>query len=179
MAEYKAFAEGVEVRSEVILSFVEVMGAFRRLAESILQEHGIPDLQPDAWYPQQAWLDSFKAITERIGVKTLYVMARQIPISASISPEIDSLEKAFFELDKAYRESHRGGDVGHYIFVKTGDRTGQVKTLNPYPCDFDRGLLDSLARRFEPDNPYLEVTHLDSAPCKQRGAESCTFNLCW
>lgn len=182
MAQFKAFAPGVEVRGDVVLSFVDVMGAFKSLAEGILEDNGIKDPSPEGWYLQQAWLNSFKTITEQIGPNTLFQLARQIPLSAGASKlygNIDTLETALFVLDEAYRSSHRGGEVGHYIFVKTGERSGQMHTMNPYPCDFDRGLLDSLTRRFEPVNPYLDVFHNDQAPCKKSGADSCTYTIAW
>lgn len=179
MAQYKAFAPDVEVLGDVVLSFVEVMGAFKSLAEGILRDHGIVSPQPSQWYSQQAWLNSFETIVDQIGPNTLFLLARQIPLSAPISPEIDTLEKALFSLDEAYRGAHRGGEAGHYIFVKTGERSGQMHTLNPYPCDFDRGLLDALTRRFEPANPYLDVVHHDHAPCKKMGADSCTHTITW
>lgn len=179
MAQYRAFDPSVEVMGEVVLSFVEVMGAFKRLAENILKENHIVDPKPGHWYSQQSWLDSFKSISEKIGPNTVFLLARQIPTSAEIDETIDSLEKALFGLDEAYRNSHRGGEAGHYTFVKTGRRTGQMHTLNPYPCEFDRGLLDALTRRFEPTNPYLDVFHHDNAPCKGRGADSCTYTITW
>lgn len=179
MAQFKAFAPDVEVLGDVVLSFVEVMGAFRRLAEQILAEHGIESPQSGEWYSQQSWLDSFKAITEQIGPNTLFMLARQIPLSAPMPGEIDTVEKALFSLDAAYRATHRGGEVGHYIFVKSGDRSGQMHTMNPYPCDFDRGILDALTRRFEPANPYLDIVHHDDAPCKKKGADSCTYTISW
>ena len=179
MAQFKAFSPEVEVRSEVILSFIEVMGAFRRLADEILRDHGIRDLMPGYWIPQQAWLDSFAAILDKIGPNTLFYLARQIPTSADIQPDIDTLEKALFSLDEAYRMSHRGGEVGHYIFYKTGEQTGRMETKTPYPCDFDRGILDALTRRFEPSNPYLEVRHLDTEPCKKDGSEYCSYAISW
>jgi hypothetical protein len=179
MAQFKAFAPNVEVEGSVVISVVDVMGAFKRLAEGILEDNGIENPQPGRWYSQQAWLNSFKTIAEQIGPNTLFQLARHIPLGASIDPEIDHIEKALFSLDQAYRHTHRGGEVGHYIFVKTGERTGQMHTMNPYPCDFDRGLLDALTRRFEPANPYLDLIHHDSAPCKKTGADSCTYTVFW
>ncbi len=179
MAQFKAFAPGVEVRGEAVLTFVEAMGAFRRLAREILRDHGIDEPEPGQWYPQQAWLDSFRTISEQVGPTTLVQLARQIPTSADIAPDIDTLEKALFHLDMAYRGTHRGGEVGHYTFVKNGERSGHIYTMNPYPCDFDRGILDALSRRFEPANPYLQIVHHDGEPCKKDGADSCTYTISW
>lgn len=179
MAQFNAFEPGVEVMGSVVTSFIDVMGAFKSLAEGILKDNGIVDPRPGQWYSQQSWLNSFKTITDQIGPNTVFLLARQIPTSADISPAIDTIEKALFGLDQAYRDSHRNGEAGHYIFVKTGAKTGQMHTLNPYPCDFDRGILDALAKRFEPANPYLDIVHHDNAPCKRQGADSCTYTITW
>ena len=46
MAQFKAFDPNVEVRGDVVLSTINVMGAFKRIAIGILEDHGILDLQP-------------------------------------------------------------------------------------------------------------------------------------
>ncbi len=38
MTQFKAFAPNVEVVGEIVCSFVQVMGAFKSLAEGILEE---------------------------------------------------------------------------------------------------------------------------------------------
>ena len=47
---------------------------------------------------------------------------------------------------------------------------------NPYPCDFDRGILTTLAAKFERAS---RVTHDDSAPCRKNGADSCKYIIAW
>lgn len=179
MAQFKSFSTNVEVRSELVLAILDVMGAFRTIAVEILLEHGIEDPQPGLWYSQQAWLDTLAAISKRVGPNTLYQMARQIPTGAMIPPEIDTIEKAFANLDDEYKMAHRGGEIGHYSYVRSGDRSAKIVCRNPYPCDFDRGIIEALARRFEPDNVLLDIRHDDPMHCKKMGAEACTFTVNW
>ena len=63
MSEFKAFAPGVQVIGQSVLSIVEGMGAFRETALRILKEHNIINPQPNHWYVQQDWLDAFKVNT--------------------------------------------------------------------------------------------------------------------
>jgi hypothetical protein len=179
MAEFKAFDSGVEVQGSVVLSFVHVMGAFKGIALGILKDNGIDDPKPHLWYSQQAWLDSFSTIAQKVGPNTLYQIGRHLPSEGRYPPTIDSIERALEELDVAYKTSHRGGDVGFYRFESTGMRSGKITTFTPYPCEFDRGLIHSLAQHFEPPDSFVDVRHDDSVPCKKLGADFCTHHVSW
>ena len=179
MAQFEAFSSRVEVLGEVVLSLVNVMGAFKSISRDALRKNGIVDPQPDKWYPQQAWLDSFKVIADKVGPNTLYQVGRQVPQQYNFPPGINSIESAMSDLDEAYRMSHRGGEVGHYRFRILGLNVGQMTCDNPYPCDFDRGIISALAERFEPPGALVDVRHQEDAPCKKQGADSCTYTISW
>ena len=180
MAQFKAFASGVEVNGETVLSVVDGMGTFKASALRILAEHNIPNPQPGKWCPQQAWLDAFKEIAGKMGDTTLLAIGRKIPENAKWPPEIDALEKALASIDVAYHMNHRGGEIGYYQFEKTGDKSGKMICNNPYPCDFDRGIVDAVARKFKPqDVALVNVKHDDSQPCRKKGADSCTYLITW
>lgn len=179
MAEFKAFESGVEVKGAVVLSFVHVMGAFKGIALGILKDNGIEDPQSHLWYSQQAWLDSFATIAREVGPNTLYQIGRHLPSEGHYPPTIDSIERALEDLDIAYRTSHRGGDVGYYRFEPTGMTSGKITTFTPYPCEFDRGLIHSLAHKFEPPDSFVDVRHDDTGPCKKLGADYCMHHISW
>lgn len=51
---------------------------------------------------------------------------------------------------------------------------------NPYPCDFDHGIISAMARRFQPkDSLVVHVEHMDSEPCRKQGADSCSYLVEW
>jgi len=176
MAEFKAFTFGVEVNGETVLSIINGMESRREEALDILKKNGISDPRPGEWYPQQAWLDAFREIAERFGDGCLYEIGKKIPENAKFPPHIDSLEKALLSIDAAYHVNHRGGGIGSYKFEKTGGHSGVMVCKNPYPCSFDRGIIEALVRAFSPE---ASVRHDAGAPCRQHGADSCTYIIEW
>lgn len=194
MAQFKAMAENVEVNGETVLSIAEGMSFSKSEALRILAENGIKDPKPGMWYPQQSWLNAFEVIAKKIGANTLFLIGMKIPENAKFPPQIDSIEKALPAIDVAYHMNHRiNGEllfnpangqmkegIGHYGFKKTGEKEAVMECNNPYPCDFDRGIIEAMAKRFKPQGTILvSITHSDNMPCRKNGADSCTYKIKW
>jgi len=179
MAEFVAMALNVEVNGQTVLAIVNGMGAFRSVALEILKSHNIDNPKAGSWYPQQAWLDAFKEIKGRIGTATLFQIGQKIPENAELPPQIDSIEKALESIDVAYHMNHRGGEIGRYAYSKLGPNQGKLVSANPYPCEFDLGLVTSFARRFSPVGHPARVAHDDAQPCRRKGGGSCTYLVSW
>lgn len=179
MAQFQSYSQGVLVNGQTVLSLVHGMGAFSKTALQILERHGIQSPDANGWYPQQAWLNAFQEISKSIGPQTLNQIGQSIPKDAKFPPGIDTLEKALASIDGAYHMNHRGGEIGHYTFRKTGEKTGVMECRNPYPCEFDRGIIEAIARRFVRTGSTLKVTHDPSKPCRSKQGDSCTFLVSW
>ncbi|MDH3347022.1 MAG: hypothetical protein OEM02_02825 [Desulfobulbaceae bacterium] len=180
MAQFKAYSDGVEVNGETVLSVLEAMSVFRAQAEKILEENGLINPEPGKWYNQQAWLNAFKYIADEIGPNTLYSIGRKVPESAQFPADIDSIEKALGAIDVAYNMNHRGGKIGHYSFELTGLKSAKITCNNPYPCDFDNGIIESMAKKFQPaDSIMVMVSHDTTASCRKNGADSCIYKISW
>ena len=50
---------------------------------------------------------------------------------------------------------------------------------NPYPCAFDRGIIEAAAKRFAAQSFLVNAVHDDSCDCRNRGGESCTYHVNW
>jgi hypothetical protein len=179
MAQFRAFSPSVFVNGQTVLSVMKGMGAFSQMASDILARHGIKDLDPAAWYPQQAWLDAFGDISKSVGPRTLDRIGMSIPESAKFPPGIDGVESALASIDVAYHLNHRGGEIGHYAFAKTGENQGVMECRNPYPCDFDHGIIQAMTKRFTSPGKTSTVTHDTSKPCRAQQGDSCTFLISW
>jgi len=179
MPEFVALSPNVEVNGQTVLAVVDGMGAFRNLALEILKRHGVDDPKLEGWYRQQLWLDAFKEIYERVGKSTLNLIGRKIPENAKFPPEIDSIDKALPAIDVAYHMNHRGGEIGHYAFTELGPNQAKAVCANPYPCDFDLGLIQSMAKRFQPAGRTSTVAHDQTQPCRRKGGDSCTYLVSW
>jgi len=180
MAQFKAFAAGVEVNGETVLSVVDGMGAFQSKAIQILAENGISNPQAGKWYSQQAWLDAFKVIAEKMGGATIFLIGKGIPKNAQFPSDIDTLDKALASIDIAYHMNHRGGEIGSYRYEKLTERSAKLTCRNPYPCDFDRGIITTMVQKFKPKGVLnIKVRHDDTSPCRKEGADSCTYFIEW
>lgn len=179
MAQFKALAEGVEVNGAAVIAVVNGLGSFRDRAESILGLHGIVDPRPGHWYPQQAWLNAFRTISETIGRGMLERIGHAIPESAVWPEAIDSVEAGLASIDVAYHMNHRGGEIGHYRYEPTGSRAGRMVCDNPYPSAFDQGIITAIVRRFAPPGSSPSVRLDESLPGRDDGAESCTYLVRW
>jgi hypothetical protein len=179
MAQYKAFAPNVEVNGETVLSVIDGMGPFKETGMKILTDHGIIDPQPGKWYSQQAWLDAFKVVAEKIGAGTLLAIGKTIPENAKWPPQVDTIEKALASIDMAYHMNHRGGEIGSYGFEQTGPKSCKMVCHNPYPSEFDQGIIYAAARKFAPKGIFPSVKLDETAPTRKKGSDSCTFLITW
>jgi hypothetical protein len=177
MPKYLAFDAQVEVKGAAILATLQ--GIDIDLVAPVAEKYGLVDVQADKWYPQQAWLDTLKALdeTQLGGTLNLVAVGMKIPDTADWPPEVDSFEAALFSIDTAYHMNHRNGEIGHYKAERINDHQIDVTCDNPYPCFFDYGIVYAMARRFGPKGGYT-VTH-DEGSCRRKGDEACVYHVKW
>ena len=181
MPQFEAIDPAVEVHVKAIVSIVNAVDIGQETRLKILKKHGIDPFIGE-WYPQQKYLDAFKEISENIGDRTLFMIGKSIPEYAEFPPHIDNLEKALASIDVAYNMNHRGGRIGRYQLVEflEEDRTAVIVCDNPYPSEFDRGIITTMLRRFRPeDSIKSEVIRDLSKESRVDGHESCTYNITW
>ncbi len=194
MVEYRAINPDVEVNGQTILSFVDGLGAVKSFAYSILTKNGLQDVDTTGWYSQQKWLDSFKLIAEKAGPNTLHGIGTKIPENAQWPPGIESIEAAINSIDIAYHMNHRLNNkvmfnpddgsmiegIGHYGAKKVAEKEIEVVCENPYPCDFDMGIIKSTAKKFKTaDVKFVDVKHKDPDACRKKGAKACIYKITW
>ena len=162
MVTYDAFDRDVEINGRTVLAIVEEgMGRFsetyRERAVTALAEEGISEPAADEWYPQQAWLNAFETIADELQPHVLDRLGEQLPEIADWPNEFEAVPDGLRSIDEAYQRNHRGGEIGHYRFEKTGPQAGEVTCYNPYPCPFDRGLIRGVAKRYAPMDAFVFI----------------------
>lgn len=83
------------------------------------------------------------------------------------------------QIDVAYHMNHRGGEIGNYEYQKTGERSALMICCNPYPCDFDRGIIESMIRRFKPKDSLMPMVDHNQDICRKKGDELCKYIVTW
>jgi hypothetical protein len=197
--QYHAFEPGIEVNGQTVNAIVDGFRFLKEFPSRILLEEGIGkpgaeglvEIDPEAWYSQESWLRAFERIGKTMGRPNLFAIGLRIPENAKFPPTITRIHEAIASIDVAYHMNHRKHGhvmydpasgtmlegIGHYGYEPVAGRAMIVsRCRNPYPCDFDRGILTAMAKRFE---KAAHVTHVDGDPCRERGDESCTYHVGW
>jgi hypothetical protein len=188
----------IEVSGECIGAILDGFKQYPAVAVKFLARFGLikneatkpSDIDRSAWYSMEAWLAAYKGIAEEIGANSLYAIGRRIPQNGPLPPSITDIHGAIPMLDVAYHLAHRKGGavmfnpengqmlegIGHYRYEARGDREIVCVCENPYPCDFDRGLVSAMAQRFE---EFSQTVHDESGPCRKNGGASCAYVVTW
>jgi hypothetical protein len=197
--QFKPFEPGIEAYGASIDAVVDAFKLFPSVALKRLAAFGIGTFQGknnvvierDAWYPMDKWLSAFESIATEVGSRGLFQYGQHLPKYAPFPPTINDIHSAMASMDAAYHMNHRKGGkvmfdpstgqmlegIGHYGYAPVKHEKKIVSVCeNPYPCEFDRGIITSLAARFEKGS---RVVHDDKAPCRKTGANSCTYVVTW
>ncbi|MEL6271313.1 MAG: hypothetical protein AAFV33_09140 [Chloroflexota bacterium] len=176
MAEYVSFEPGVEVWGQ---SAQGVLIALGEDAIPILEKYGLHPIDPNGWYNQQNFLNAYREIAKS-NFLNLVAVGMQVPDLAGLPPEIQTIDDALNALNVAYQMHHRGGKIGEYAYERTGERAAKMVARNPYPSDFDYGIIYRMVQKFRPSDSDHIIVELDpQAPTRKNGADSCTYLIEW
>lgn len=189
--------DGVEVRGEVILGYLDGMENYSLAAYSFLAENGITNINKGDWYPLKALINSFEEISLQGGFQILERIGEKMITDAIWPRGLSNLEDAITSIDIAYHMNHKRdgielydyknkivieGNIGHNYFEETDKQNNYVKYVcnSFYPCDFDRGMIQALASKFKPiGTEFINVEHDMTSPCRKHGGDSCTYMIKW
>lgn len=151
---FQASSPDVEVDGQTVVAVTSGI-LVRAVANELMASAGFEEISHDRWYPQQAWLGVYRGIQENLGPDTLYSIGRRIPYSADFPADrMTDVGTALAAIDVAYHTAHRGGEIGHYRYVEAGLDHYEIHSDNPYPNDFNLGIIAALVERFRGRHQY-------------------------
>lgn len=198
MPNRKQLEQGIEVNGICVDVFVEAFKLFPSVVLKRLPAFGIGTIKgkdvvidKEAWYPLENWLAAYEDIINSIGPRATHQMGMQIPKVAPPPPQVNDIHQIAGAVDVIYHTHHRKNGrpmfnpangskldgIGNYGYKPTpGEKKITSICDNPYPCEFDRGLITAYCQTVE---KYARVTHDDRAPCRKRGEPACTYTIVW
>ncbi len=175
-AEYEALSPRAQVKGNAMLAIIS--GLMRRdIALQILAKNGIGEIDPEAWYPEQSWLDAFSEIAAELGDAALYAIGRRIPSVIDIPDDIENEREALERLDEVYQAHHRGKSGGYTVSF-TGESSARIESDNPRPCAYDMGFITAFIEMFNGGKP-VEITHEDDMCCRKLRYHECVYLVRW
>lgn len=181
MKEFECPDAGITVSRGVVDSFLAAFGAYKARGEKVVARHvGIAQLSddPTAIFPLGKFLGAMSELQEQFGGPFMRKVGSYIFDKAVFPPGIDTITKGMELVNTAYYMNHNeqaAGRIGGYHWQATGERSGRMTLDNPYPCAFDVGIIETIARRFE---STAKVEHEPGA-CRHEGADRCVYRVEW
>jgi len=76
--------------------------------------------------------------------------------------------------------NHPNGSIGNYTYEKIDDKNVRIVCTNPYPDEFDKGIIISMSRKFKPAGIISVKVNIDeSKPTRSKAGDSTTFLVSW
>jgi hypothetical protein len=197
--QFKVFEPGIEVSGASLGAIIDGFKKYPTVAMKYLTKYGLvktvagkpAEIDRGGWYSLETWLAAYEGIANEVGPNSLFGIGKSIPENATFPPHVVDIHSAIASIDVAFHMNHRKNGVvmfnpengsmlegiGHYA-VQPSEKENRIICVceNPYPCDFDRGIITAMANRFE---PLARTAHDNEAPCRKNGADSCTYVVMW
>ncbi|MHA1673541.1 MAG: hypothetical protein ACTSYI_07925 [Promethearchaeota archaeon] len=165
--------KSVKINGQTILSIKKGLLSEKIATKFIVEAVG-ESVEEDKFYPAEGFLKALNNIGEKMNVAIMKKVGTKIVEAAKWPPGIDSLDSAMQSISVAYKMNHRPNDaaiIGDYIYNKIDERECTITATNPYPCDFDEGIVNGVARTIEKS---VFVTHLEGS-CRKNGDSKCVY----
>ena len=133
---------------------------------------------PVARFPLDRFFGAMAELQGQFGGTFMRKVGSFIFDNAVFPPGINSVEKGMALINSAYHMNHSAnaaGLIGGYHWRAADGRSGTMLCDSPYPCAFDGGIIETIARRFAPE---ATVVH-DLGSCRHQGHGFCTYSVGW
>ncbi|MBN2134754.1 MAG: hypothetical protein JW737_03405 [Acidobacteria bacterium] len=172
--EFKSKNPDVKVSGGAILAFLDALNN-RELGLKYLEKHGILNIEAKKFYSQQAFLLTQKDLAETMGVAiALEATGANIPLE--LPPEkAKTVFEIFENWQKHYMDNNIGDTESYFRIIERGENYLLLETNNPYPCDFDRGLIKAFAHFVQPEAKVVKW----GSKCRSHGDDACTYHISW
>ncbi len=155
-------------------AFIDGM-MIRGVGREILAREGLAEIDPNAMYTQQKGLDIMRRIAEKLGDETLYSIGYRVPYNVDFPDSIRDVRSALQSIQPAYQKAVLGTNTGRYAFAEPEHGCFEVLCENPYPCDFDLGIVSALVDRFRGSQLY-QIIHAPDC-CRKTGGAHCRYRV--
>jgi hypothetical protein len=156
MSTTKPFDPNVEVLGGVIIAISQGLKSESLLP--ILATHGLGSIEPNQWYPVEAWINVLNDIlADENGSMNLVAAAIQVSENCPQAWGDGTIKSAFMNVNDTYYMDHRGGYLGELKVESSKAKEITVSAYSPYPDDYLYGAFYGHARRHAPKGANLRI----------------------
>jgi hypothetical protein len=178
--------KNVEISGEVILACSQGFPENQRpFLEECFSNAGLmlDTTEAGRFYCYLYYLSALKDIRYRFGDIIVEKIAYNCMQHINFPPEWSHFLTSLENLDTGYKLHVRGGRAGQYTYEAVRHSSmSQLKMRDdtPLPCEYTRGVLEGLSKRYPPmGGGQAVIRHDEGSPCKKKGGDSCTYVVSW
>lgn len=158
MSRYIAFDPNTEVIGAYVLSFTTNLN--HTDMQDLVKKHGLDEIDPQGWYPQQPVLDLMSDIMDANNATTNLIAVGMAVAEQGYKLLPDhmrsmSLLEFFSTYEQIYPQRHRNGDVGYMKIEKIDDHHIKIHIKTAYPDDAFYGIFYGYARQFSKGKGFM------------------------
>jgi len=159
---------------------IHFIAFFQNLREDqtrpIMERHGLLDIAPDQWIPTRKMMYALNELAEDPDFMSgLVAIGIEIGKRIVVPLEDPTLEEVLLSWNASFHAVHRNGDVGQKIAEKVGEKHYRITLTDPYPDDFNYGIMYGFALRYLPPHSDFIVSYDPQVTPRDRGGEQgCT-----
>jgi len=167
------------VIGQTVLAFSQNLEA--EVIAPLLPKHGLGDVDPEKWYPHQAWMDVLKDVNDHFGGRAsqaFVAFGKQVVENVVMPPEIQTIPDVLNALHAIHHLNLQNvpEDEG-YVVEQLGDKHYMVYENTPNPSYAIYGFIWGLVARYCPDDEDFVVEIVDNPkPAETPGT---AFEIQW
>jgi hypothetical protein len=187
-----------EANGAIVKGYFDAFRLVPHVPQNIFAKHGVGRILPSGeyeidltrYYPLDQVLNGLNEVVSIVSTRKAFEMGLEVVKNASVPPGATDIFSALKIFDAGYHLNHRRNGlpmfdpvtgkmlegIGHYKYVSGADRSAIMEVDVAYPCDFDRGIMQAWAGRFQRG---ALVTHLEPDVCRKTGAPKCRYEITW
>lgn len=181
MAKWHVFSPDHEIPGQILIDLANAVGADEILP--YFEKHGLTNIDPNAWYPEQKCLDVYNDLAETangtmfdfvsIGMKEAE-QARIPPAFLSL-PLMTNLQG----INQVFKLNNRGTDIGEMRCDVVSEKHVKIIMRIPQPDDLWYGIFYGYVKRFLPTGSHFTVAYDKAVPRRDLGGDITILHISW
>jgi len=180
MRHYQAFSPDHEVPGRIMVDFANAIGSNEILP--YFEKHGLTNIDPNAWYPHQKFLDVLNELNERPGATYNFVSIGMKQAEHAVVPpgfEKLSLLNILMGSNEVFKLNNRGTDIGDMQCEVVTDHHVKIIMRISQPDDLWYGIFYGYVRRFIPKGSHFTVYYDKDVPRRDEGGDLTILHITW
>jgi hypothetical protein len=181
MTHWHVFSADHEVPGQILIDLANAAGSEE--IKPYFEKHGMAQIDPKVWYPQQTLLDIYNDMADTktdnmfdfVGIGMTEAKLAIVPVQFDTMPLIDILKG----VEIVFNLNNRGTDPGNLHCEVVTDKHVKIIMRVTTPDDIWYGIFYGFVRRFIPNGTHFTVSYDPDVTRRDNGGDVTIIHIKW